>query len=167
MKPESSSAPLGAFFEPVRRRHPDVDLVVLADEPERPPAAPVDDQHVAEVRDLVAQSATRWWSGAAGEKAGPDVVRIRFGTVDGTVVVASRQSSGRAGPDSLKVLASLVRDDGGTVQRSPGGDHQHWAGSLGDLRIRAFHTAARGCVLEVESQPLYVGNQRARELVRH
>lgn len=170
MEPESVSAPLGAFFEPVRRRHPEVDIVVLPGDPDasagRPQPSPLDDVQIGELRERVSRLAAGWWARVAGDCQKPTAARIGYGSVEGSVVVVCRRTlHAGAGPDSLATLASAVQGDGGTVHESP--HHpDRVVGHLGDLRVRASYRPSRGLVLEVESGPIQVGHQRARELAR-
>ena len=170
MEPESASAPLGAFFEPVRRRHPEIDIVVLPDEPDassgRPRVPSLDDAQIGELRDRVSGLVAGWWARVADDTQELAPAGIGYGSVEGTVVVGCRRTLHTgAGPDSLAALVSAVRGDGGTVWESP--HHpDRVVGHLGDLRVRASYRPSRGLLLEVESGPIQVGHQRARELVR-
>ena len=68
MKLQPSDAPLDAFFTPVRRRHPEIDIVVLPDAAPTPSAEPLDEAKVAATLDQVATAADMAWD-ALGPRA--------------------------------------------------------------------------------------------------
>lgn len=161
MKLTPPTAPLPPFWAAVRRRHPDVDLVVLPDEQPVPEPA-VDDAAVhaavervtATVRDLADDA--------------PDTpAAVAYGPTEGTVVARARVSAGR--PDGHEVLGALRRRleaDGWEVRRLEG-EVLRLVGRRDGLQVRASYAGATGgLLLEVASDPLPVGKDRARGLVR-
>lgn len=169
MKPDSSSAPLGPFFEAVRRRHPDVDLVVLPGTtgPDRDldpgPDRPSGKDPVRAVRERLVEQAARWWS-AVGDEPESTELRCRYGANDGTIVVVSRLSGHAvAGPDSWSRLLGVVRRDVPTL-REAAHVPDRWTGDLHGLRVLVSSTSGRGLLLELGSPPIHVGHRRAREL---
>lgn len=165
MKLQPPDAPLDAFFSPVRRRHPDVDIVVLPT-PQTPSEDPVDEAEVAATLDRVASASRRVWE-AAPPTAGPPTVGWRFGPLEGTVVAGARAD--HATPDGVGALAVLGRalvGSGWQVRRLPG-EVARVAGARDDLRLQASYAESSGAfVLEVRSEPVFVGAARARRLVR-
>jgi hypothetical protein len=158
--------PLDAFFAPVRRRHPDVDIVVLP-RPE-PTAArqPMDDAQVDAALDRVAAMADRVWTAAVGATTATPA-RWRFGVDEGTVVASARASATTL--DGSGVLAALrwaLEGEGWRVRRLPG-QVARLSGVRGDLRVQASCAESTGALLlEVRSEPMYVGLARARRLAR-
>ncbi|MFC5179280.1 hypothetical protein [Nocardioides taihuensis] len=157
------------FWASVRRRHPDVDLVLLPPEP--PPAGPPTDPRgddeaaalVATARAAVEEAArTLRLPLVAG--APPRAV-VAFGTVEGTVVVRVRASARHvADPGLLARLREQLEQRGWHPRRAEGEVARIAAGSDG-LRIRASYAAASGAFLvEVASAPLAVGRERAAAL---
>ncbi len=166
MKPTSSPAALGPFLTPVRRRHPDVDVVVLP--PPAPPPGdpdPVGEADVDEQRARVTRLAARWWR-SVEPAAGPPEQRVRFGPAPGTVVASARHRARvETGAVLLAGIAAAVQRDGGHVRRTRTG-MDRVAGELDGVRVRASYAEQTGAVLlEVESEPMFVGRRRARELV--
>ena len=158
-------APLDAFFAPVRRRHPDVDIVVLPSTEQVPSAEPVDAARVEAVLDRVAQTAVSVWAAAVGPAA-PPAARWRFGPDDGTVVASVR--AGATTPDGFGALGALrgaLEGDGWRVRRPPG-EVARLSGVRDALRVQASYAESTGALLlEVRSEPIHVGRVRARELV--
>lgn len=160
------SAPLDAFFAPVRRRHPDVDLVVLPAESSAPSTEPLPEERVDATLERVAVTAGRVWAAAAEGTATPPA-RLVFGPDEGTVVASGRSSS--TTPDGLGALVALrgaLEGEGWKVRRLEGAV-ERISGVQGDLRVQASYAERTGALLlEVRSEPMYVGRTRARELVR-
>jgi len=157
-------APLDAFFAPVRRRHPDVDIVVLP--PEQPPSAePVDPAQVDATLDRVRDTAARVCETALRGTVPP--ARWRFGPDDGTVVASVRVVS--TTPDGFGALVALRGDlesGGWRVRRQPG-EVERLSGVMDDVRVQGSYAASTGTLLlDVRSEPLYVGRAAARDLVR-
>lgn len=163
MKLTPPTAPLPPFWAAVRRRHPDVDIVVLPDE--RPAAGEaVDDAVVLAAVDRVTAT-VRDLTGdidAPGAEAAP-----AYGPTEGTVVARSRTSTRRDdGHEALAALRTRLAADGWDVRRLEGGVARLVAHRDG-LRLRASYAEPSGAfLLEVASVPLPVGTERARGLVR-
>jgi hypothetical protein len=164
MKLQPPSAPLDAFFAPVRRRHPDADIVVLPTPDPTPPGEPLGKPEALAILDRVASAAKRLWDAAAG--ATP-TARLGFGPDEGTVVASARSSATTSdGFGSLVALRGSLEGEGWQVRRLPGAI-ERLSGVRDDLRIQASYAEGTGTLLlEVSSEPMYVGRARARELVR-
>lgn len=164
MRLHPPSSPPDAFFAPVRRRHPDVDIVVLPPAARAIAAAPVTAHQVAATLDRVAGTAERIWSPTLGAVAS---ARLAFGPAYGTVVASAR--CGATTPDGFAALAALrgvLEADGWQVRRLAG-EVERLTGERDDLRVQASYAVAAGALLvEVRSQPMTVGRVGARELVR-
>lgn len=152
------------FFAPLRRRHPDVDLVLLP--PERSPQVdPVGVGVVAAATDRAARVAGRLGQVAGlGDATGS---RLGFGPDPGTVVATARLAAGSAADETvLDRLARAGAADGWEVRRRTGAVAS-LVGRHAGLRLRATYAAAtRALLVEVASTPLTVGTARARDLVR-
>jgi hypothetical protein len=159
-------APLDAFFTPVRRRHPDVDIVVLPAPEPAPASEPVDRAQVDATLDRVRDVAARVSAAALGENTVP-AAAWAFGPDDGAVVASAR--AGTTTPHGFSVLAELrgtLERDGWRVSRPPG-EVERLVGVRGDVRVQASYAETTGALLlEVRSEPIHVGRSRARELVR-
>jgi hypothetical protein len=166
MKLQPPSAPLDAFFAPVRRRHPDVDIVVL---PTTDPARSGESLGEAEVLaalDRVAGT-LQWVSDAGFPTAATPPARLGFGPDEGTVVASARSSvTTPDGFGALVVLRGALEGEGWRLRR-PRGAVERLSGVLGALRVHASYAESSGALLlEVSSEPMFVGPARARELVR-
>lgn len=159
------TAPLDDFFAPVRRRHPDVDLVVLPEERPSPPRPVADDDAVARTRDQVRTAAEQFAAVVAPEADSGMVARLAYGPAEGTVVARCRlaaQSDGRP----LDVLRARL-ERGGWRPRRIEGPIARLTGRRGDVHVRASYAAETGAlVVEIVSDPLVVGHDRAKGLVR-
>lgn len=159
-------APLDAFFAAVRRRHPEVDLVVLPSEEPTPSAGPPDEARVSATPGQVATAAELAWHALEADTAAP-TARWRFGPDDGTIVASARSSM--TTPDGFRALVALrgaLEAEGWRVRRPPGAV-ERLSAARGDLRVQASYAEATGALLlEVSSTPVLVGRSRARELVR-
>lgn len=157
------TAPLPPFWAAVRRRHPDVDLVVLPDE--QPAVEPaVDDTVVHTAVDRVTAAVRD----LAGDQEAPDdPAAIAYGPAEGTVVARARVSAGRPdGHEALRALRSRLEADGWEVRRLEG-DVVRLVARRDELHVRASYAEPNGAfLLEVVSDPLPVGKDRARGLVR-
>ncbi len=125
MQSEPSGPVDDPFFDEVRRRHPDVDIVLLppGDGEQDAADAPVaDDDAVASARILVATAARQLWDAAApGSDLEPDE-RLGYGAHEGWVRSAARVAEPRDdGPDVLDRLERELRGRGADVRREPGG----------------------------------------------
>jgi hypothetical protein len=158
-------APLDAFFAPVRRRHPDVDLVVLPPE-QAPPTEPVDVGEVDATLDRVADTAGRVCEAALRSMVSP-AAGWGFGPDEGTVVASAR--AGTTTTDGFGALVALrgeLEGEGWRVRR-PAGQVERLSAVRGGLRVHASYAEGTGALLlEVRSEPIQVGRTRARELVR-
>jgi hypothetical protein len=164
MKLQPPSAPLDAFFAPVRRRHPDVDIVVLAAQEQAPAREPLEEAQVVAALDRIAATAERLRDPAI---AMPARAGLGFGPDEGTVVASARSSA--TTPDGFGALVALrgaLEDEGWRVRRLAGAV-ERLSGVQGDLRVQASYAEETGALLlEVRSDPMFVGRVRARELVR-
>jgi hypothetical protein len=166
MELRPSDAPLDAFFAPVRRRHPDVDLVVLPVQGPAPQREPVGEAELDAVRHRVFDTAGRLWA-AALPTTDPPEPAWRCGPGDGTVVVSAR--SGLTTPHGLPALVALrgALEGEGWLVGGVGGETRRLTGRRGDLQVHASYAEATGAFLvEVGSEPIRVGRTRARRLVR-
>ena len=166
MELQTRGTPLPPFFAAVRRRHPDVDIVLLPDEtpPEAPLLGPVSGRVLADSLDLVTGIATRAWAAAVGDGQVPES-RFVFGP-DPTSVVARARASTGLGTSPLEPLAAALSVGGWAL------GHESGAVSLvlarrGTNQVVASYAEETGTfVLTVTSDPLPVGAERARELAR-
>jgi hypothetical protein len=168
MKLQPSDAPLGAFFTPVRRRHPEVDIVVLPAAEPATPAEPLDEAQVAATLDQVTTTAGLAWDAMAQPKAtAAPTARWRYGTDDGTVLASVRSSTTTPdGSGALVALRGALETGGWRVRRLPGAV-ERLSGVRGALRVQASYAEGTGALLlEVSSRSMPVGRSRARELVR-
>ena len=167
MKLQPSDGPLDAFFRPVRRRHPEVDIVVLPAAEATPPVEPLDEAQVAATLDQVATTAELAWDAFGLRATAAPTASWRYGTDDGTVLASAR--AGTTTPDGFGALVTLrgsLEAAGWRVRRLPGA-LERLSGARGALRVQASYAEDTGALLlEVSSRPLLVGRTRARELVR-
>ncbi len=166
MKLQPPSAPLDSFFAPVRRRHPDVDLVVLPAPEPRPSSGTLDQAQVVETLERVTRTAERLGEAVLGSSSTPPA-GLGFGPDDGTVVASARGST--TTPDGLAALVALrgaLEREGWRTRRVPG-EVERLSATRGEVRVEASYAEGTGALLlDVRSEPLYVGRPRARELVR-
>jgi hypothetical protein len=174
MRLRSSSTQVGdPFFDAVRRRHPDVDLVLLP--PEQPSLPEADggidpDAALTRLREV----AERLLTPVTGL---PPDVAFRFGADEGRVRATARSvartdaadgdAAGDAAGDEdpLAVLEAALLAGGWAVRRTPGVVARLDA-ALDDLDLTATHAAAAGAlVLTLRAEDLVVGVDRARLLV--
>lgn len=166
MQLQPPSDPLHGFFAPVHLRHPDVDIVVLP-RPERiSTMQPMDEGQVDSTLDRVAGAIGRVWEVALHPKQ-PPTAGLGFGPDDGTVVASARGSITTSdGFGALVALRGALEGAGWRVRRVPGGV-ERLSAARGEVRVQASYAEATGALLlEVRSDPMYVGRARARELVR-
>jgi hypothetical protein len=167
--PESPGAVDDPFFREVRRRHPDVDIVLLppSDGEQAAADAPVvGDDVVAAARRRVEDTARRLWAVVAPGSEEEPRERLGFGAHEGWLRSSARVADQRDdGPAALDRLDDVLRERGADVRREPGAlPRLH--GVLGDLTVTASAAATGAVLLAVESAPLHVGERRAPELVR-
>lgn len=130
----------------VRRRHPDVDLVLLRPppRPERPPV-PLTRAGAAGLRADLAAHAVRLWPGTA-----VPTTYLRYGAGEDTVRAVARVSARPADPVALE--AALRRDVPSVP--APG------------TSARITRAATTGLVVLTLTSDVVVGADRARSLVR-
>lgn len=175
MELQSRGAPLPPFFAAVRRRHPDVDIVLLPpeqtgaeqtdrDRADRDRADPATADQFANAFDLTTGTATRAWAESVGDGQLPDS-RFAFGPDPATVTARARVTARLDGSPLVPLAAALVQG-GWEVGQRPGDVSQLFA-HRATMQLVASYAAASGTfVLTVSSAPLVVGVDRARELVR-
>lgn len=165
MELQSRDAPLPPFFAAVRRRHPDVEIVLPpTEQPATESAGPATEKQIANAFDLTTGTATRAWAEAVGDGQLPDS-RFAFGPGEDTVTVRSRVSA-RLDGSPLAPLAAALAPDGWEVRHRPG-DVSQLCAHRATMQLVASYAAASGAfVLTASSTPLTVGVDRARELVR-
>ena len=157
------------FFAAVRRRHPDVDVVLLP--PADPPgtvAVEVPDDGVAAALVRVATAADRLWSTVA--PGGPERAETRCGfgadpsSIRAVARVASRRDDRGEGLDRLRRELERL---GWDLRHSRGSGIERLTGALGGLDLTASYAEGSGALaLAVSSASLPVGAARARELTR-
>lgn len=165
------------FFAALRRRHPDVDLVVLpspdAEVPgaEDAPAGTVTDPTVDQVADLVGAAAAELWAAVAPLSGRVPETRVRYADREADVRAVAQVVDHRS--DGYAVLVRLrheLEERGWFVQRPPsprGSALERLVAELDGGHLVASYAEATGAVvLELSSSPLPVGVDRARELVR-
>lgn len=169
----SSDVRLSPFWKTVHRRHPDVTLVLLADEPpasvEGPdlPAGTID-----AVVDRVVAYATGAWAFATErteiDGTGPvdfaPEVRLRYGPREDTVAAEARASA-HLSTSPLPMLAQSLAAGGWHAVR-PAGAAERLVARRGGVELLASYAPTGTFVLTVTSAPISVGVDRARELVR-
>jgi hypothetical protein len=165
MELQSRDAPLPPFFAAVRRRHPDVDIVLLAPEPaDDDHREPVTERQLANAFDLTTGTATKAWAEAVGDGQVPDT-RYAFGPDEASVTVRARVAA-RLDGSALVPLAAALSQDGWEVAQRPG-VVSRVAARRATMRLLASYAGGNGAfVLTVTSAPIPVGLDRARELVR-
>lgn len=155
------------MLDAVRRRHPDVDLVVLPPEPAPVSTAVAEDDQFASTIDLVRGLATALWSRLVTTPDEPPV-DPGFGPVPGTVVVRSRHCA--IVPDRPHLLTEL-RDDlqgEGWHFRRPWGAVERLVGERDGVELRGCYAPITGTLLlTLTSAALFVGPDQARRLVGH
>lgn len=159
MKVHAPSAPLPPFWAAVRRRDADIDLVVLpADLAER--GGEVDARTVARAVERVTDAARS----LGGEEA--PRAEVAYGPDPGTVVARVRVAGHRAdGLAALSRLRERLADDGWSLRRQDGGVAR-LLGRRDGLRLVASYAGPTGAfLLQLSTDPLPVGQVRARELV--
>ncbi|GAB2881706.1 hypothetical protein [Nocardioides pacificus] len=178
MKLERHSGPIqDPFMAAVRRRHPDVDIVLLPSAPRvsgetgSAESTPAPDPETARglVDDLlrrVAATVDRLWARAGDDPA--VVLRARSeslvaGPAMGTVEARSRLVADTGdGAAVLSRLAAVLHEEGWRVDRTDGGVHRLAASGDG-LVLRATQAAGAGALMcEVLSEAVEVGPGVAR-----
>jgi hypothetical protein len=167
MELQSRGAPLPALFAAVRRRHPDVDIVLQSDEQLAAESAglaePATEKQLANAFDLTTGTATGAWAEAVGDGQLPDS-RFAFGP-DETTVTARARVSARLDSSPLAALAAALVPTGWEMDHRPG-DVSQLVAHRATMQLVASYAPATGAfVLTASSTPLTVGVDRARELV--
>ena len=163
---EPSDEPIDdPFFREVRRRHPDIDIVLLPPEP--PPAEPGEDAEevAAEALIRVATQARHLWSAIAPDAMERPASRFRFGNDAASVRPVSELNVRR--DDGYEVLVRLRHEleSHGWEVRRPDGTVEQLAGGLDGHAVSASYAEAQGVLVLTMSGPsLSVGVERAREL---
>ena len=168
MELQSRDTPLPPFFAAVRRRHPDVDIVLLPPEPRDAGATevarePASEQQLADAFDLTTGTATRVWAEVVADGQVPDT-RFRFGPDQASVTVRARMST-RLDGSRLDALAVSLEASGWEVGRSDTGG-QLFARRRSTQLAASYADATGTFVVTVTSPPMPVGVDRARELAR-
>jgi hypothetical protein len=156
------------FFGEVRRRHPDVDIVLLppVGGPDADEAPIADDDAVATARLRVAAAARQLWEAAAPGSDDEPEERLGYAAQEGWVRSSARTAEPRDdGPDALDRLERELRGRGAEVRREPGSLPRVLA-DLDGLTVTGSAAATGAVLLAVESEPLHVGEHRAAALVR-
>jgi hypothetical protein len=152
------------LFAAVRRRHPDVDIVLLPPPDDPAEADPASDADLAAALDLTTRIAAPTWALAGGLTELPDP-RFAFGSEPGCVLVRVRASA-HLDDSPLDRIGALLAGDGWTVGHLPGTVDRIVARHP-DGEVVASYAAETGTfVLTVASAPMTVGADRARGLVR-
>lgn len=154
------------FFAAVRRRHPDVDVVLLP--PPDPPGtvADVTDEAVVGALVRVATTADRLWSRlAAGGPERPET-RCGFGADPSSVRAVARATARRGdGGEALDRLRRELEHLGLRHSRVSG--VERLTGAVDGLDLAATYAEGAGALaLAVWSESLPVGAARASELTR-
>jgi hypothetical protein len=156
------------FFEAVRRRHPDVDIVLLP--PDAPSAEPVgalvDDATVGEETARLTRLAASLWRVAAESREGTPEATLSPGLLPGTVQPRIRVV--RHDPDGLTVLVRLkdeLVDRGWRVDRIPGPVERVVAEGEEASVTASYAPGFDTFIVELVSPALHVGAERARTLV--
>ena len=165
MELQPRDAPLPPFFAAVRRRHPDVDIVLLPPEqPETSDAEQATEDRLANAFDLATGTATKAWAESVGDGQVPDT-RFAFGPDEATVAARARVSA-RLGSSPLVPLAAALTADGWEIGQRPGEVGQLFAHRATMQLVASYAAGSGSFVLTASSTPLTVGVDRARELVR-
>jgi hypothetical protein len=156
------------FFEAVRRRHPDVDIVLLP--PEQPSVEPVgplvDDAGVRDELERASGLAQSLWRVAAESPEPTPDATLCPGPLTGTVQARVRVV--RHDPDGHTLLVRLkdeLVDRGWRVDRIPG-PVERLVAQGERASVTASHATDFGTfIVELVSPALHVGAERARILV--
>jgi hypothetical protein len=162
MEPRTS-VELSPFWAAVRRRHPDVDLVLVPDEAPAPDGAPVTADALSAAAARVAAYATGAWALATGVEELFEPT-IGFGPAEHTVVARVRASARAAGSPLAALEAALL--DAGWRTTRPTAAVELLVAQRSGVELRASYAATGVLTMAVESVPYAVGVARARELTR-
>jgi len=153
------------LFQELRRRHPDIDIVLLP--PDRPAAdAEADaEDNAAEALILVATQAGQLWSAIAPDASGRPEARFRFGNDSASVRPVATLTARRG--DGYRVLVRLrheLESAGWHVHR-PDTAVERLTGALAELDVSASYADALGVLVFTMNGPsVTVGRERARQL---
>jgi hypothetical protein len=156
------------FFEAVRRRHPDVDIVLLP--PDQPPPAqvspPVDDETVlAAVARAASLAASLWRVVPEAPEPAPEAM-LTVGPAQGTVQPRARVV--RHDPDGRALLVRLkdeLAERGWRVDRIPGLVERLVAEGDRASVTASYAPDYNTFIFELITPPLQVGPERARTLM--
>lgn len=156
------------FFAAVRRRHPDVDVVLLPPPAPQVDIDPVPDDEVAATLAGVATEARLLWSAVAADATEQPDARLEFGADPSSVRAVARLATRR---DDGLVILDRIRDElasrGWEVRRPAGGAVDRLTGALAGLQVTASYAERSGALLlTLSSASLPVGVDRARALTR-
>ena len=169
MEIQPAGTPTGdPFFDAVRRRHPNVDIVLLPARPApalgRPEASDADAERA---RHEVAETAGEVWRAAAPLSDKLPEARFSFGATPQAVRATERVVDHRS--DGYGVLVSLrheLEERGWELER-PAGGLERLVGRCDAGTVTASYAEQTGTfVLELASGDLLVGADTARRLVR-
>lgn len=153
------------FFAAVRRRHPDVDIVMLPPEPPVGDAEPVADDVVRASLIRVTTQAEHLWAAIAPEAVEDPEARLHYGAGPASVRATARVSASR--DDGYEVLVRLRHEleSHGWEVRRPGGSVERLTAIFEELDVTASYAEPSGALmLSVSAESLPVGADRAREL---
>lgn len=158
------------LFEALRRRHPDVDIVLLPPETPEPvapePSPPAGDADVDDERARIDREFNLLWQLAGHDVAATTETALTLGPSTGSVEARSRAIAHT--PEGFPVLVRLreaLEAAGWRVERVAGPVEQLLA-ALGSDRLRASYAEEAGTlVVELAGPALTVGSERARELI--
>jgi len=162
-----SGAPIDdPFFAAVRRRHPDVDLVLLPPTPpDHEPVETVDDATLDRATELVEAFADGLWVAVAPLSEAEPEAALRYGDRESEVRAVARVVDRREDGYALLVRLRHELELRGWTVRRPVGGLERLTASLDDGRLVASYAEETGVVvLELSSAALPVGVERAREV---
>lgn len=192
--PEARHRACEPLFAEVRRRHPDVDVVLLPPEPPPPSTGPVTDEVVALALTRITGQAERLWAASTVGSPNPPASTpietvLDYGDDEGSVraratLAAIVGEPAERGTAVLGALGDVLVSDGWSLRvresagssgspgspgspRSTGSPLTRLDARLGELSLEATLAHSRGVLrLTVASGSLTVGLDRARALVR-
>lgn len=163
MEHRGRGVPLPRFWAAVRRRHPDVDLVVLADGRPPPPEGVASEADLAAAVERVAAYASGAWAVATG--GGEALVpSLSHGPREDTVV-ARVQASARCARSPVPALRAALTEAGWVLGSPPSAAEMVLARRSGvELTVTVALTGVLS--MTIASAPLLVGVDRARVLLQ-
>lgn len=166
MEIRPATAPIDdPFFAAVRRRHPDVDVVVLPPEPTDEAPAEVPSEEVAAALTRVVAETARVWSVVEPAAEAPEA-RLGFGDSPSSIRAVARSSSPRRdGFDALVRLRLELEREGWDLRRRAGVGVERLTGVHDGLRVSlSYAEGSELLLLTVSTEAMEVGVERAREL---